>query len=183
MSEADIIRNCAPTLAGMKTGSAFVCRYESEALLRDHIRCLNLKLCPRGVRSIPLRMRNCRALIYVFRPKALDYDLSQQDARAILVSLGYCINGMNGCVAQLAGRIRNGGDFPHEIGLFLGYPPEDVIGFMENHGHGYKQVGCWKVYGDEDATLKRFEQYKTCSRIYRSFWEKGFSLEGLTVSI
>lgn len=183
MSEQDIIRNCAPTLAGLKTGNTFVCSYESEDQLRACIRSANQKLCPRGVRAIPLRMQHNRALIYVFRPKALSSNLSKGEACSILSDRGYCLNGCEGCVAQLTRRVRDGGDFPHEIGLFLVYPPEDVRGFMENKACGHKCVGCWKVYGDEDAARKRFEQYKKCTRVYRDCWERGITLERLTVSV
>lgn len=39
------------------------------------------------------------------------------------------------CVAELIRRVRHEEDFPHEIGLFLGYPSEDVSGFIK---HGAK---------------------------------------------
>ena len=35
-------------------------------------------------------------------------------------------------------------NFPHEIGVFLGYPLDDVIGFIEHKP--YYLVGDWKVY-------------------------------------
>ena len=183
MSEDDIIRNCAPTLAGLKTGNTFVCSYESEEQLRGSIRSANQKLGPKGVRAIPLRFRENRALIYVFRPKALSCDLADGKASAILSDCGYCLNGCEGCVAQLIRRVRNGEEFPHEIGLFLGYPPEDVEGFMENGACGQKCTGCWKVYGDEAAARKRFDQYKKCTRVYRECWEKGTTIERLTVTV
>lgn len=183
MSEDDIIRNCAPTLAGLKTGNTFVCPYESTDSLRDSIRAANQKLGPKGVRALPLRFRENRALIYVFRPKALTSDLSDGTACAILREQGYCLNGCEGCVAQLIRRIRSGEDFPHEIGLFLGYPPEDVRGFMDNHACGHKCVGCWKVYGDEESARKRFELYKKCTRVYRDCWAKGSTIERLTVAV
>ena len=51
------------------------------------------------------------------------------------------------------------GDFPHEIGLLLGYPPEDVIGFMVHGGKNSLYSGYWKVYGNLEDTLKTFEAY------------------------
>ena len=51
-------------------------------------------------------------------------------------------------------RLGQAAEFPHEIGLFLGYPPEDVQGFLENRL--CKCVGCWKVYGDEQAAQNGF---------------------------
>ena len=48
-------------------------------------------------------------------------------------------------------RLQNREDFPHEIGLFLSYPPEDVQGFIDNRAHNYKRICAWKVYGDEGS--------------------------------
>lgn len=53
MTEDDIIRNCAPTLAGLKTGNTFVCSYDSEDALRESLRSVNQKLLPKGVRAVP----------------------------------------------------------------------------------------------------------------------------------
>lgn len=86
------------------------------------------------------------------------------------------------CIVQLAQRLRQRLDFPHEIGLFLGYPPEDVCGFMENKACNCKCVGCWKVYGDEAAAQKKFDQYKKCTRVYCDQWAKGKDIERLTVA-
>ena len=86
------------------------------------------------------------------------------------------------CICQLARKIRSEAEFPHEIGLFLGYPPEDVCGFMENRACNCKCIGCWKVYGDEAAAKKKFAQYKKCTRIYQDQWAKGTDIERLTVA-
>ena len=42
------------------------------------------------------------------------------------------------------------GEFPHEVGLFLSYPPEDVKGFIDHRANDFKCAGLWKVYGDEE---------------------------------
>ena len=60
-------------------------------------------------------------------------------------------------VARLEGE-----EFPHEIGLFLGYPPEDVEGFCRYQGQNYKLCGRWKVYGDREAACRRFQRYDHC---------------------
>ena len=72
--------------------------------------------------------------------------------------------------------------FPHEIGLFLGYPLGDVIGFIENAGKNSKCAGCWKVYCNECETMKLFEKFKKCTRIYTKLWRQGTSVEKLTVA-
>ena len=160
MSDELIIRNCSPTLAGIKTGSIFSCPYRSNRELMDDIRSLNRRLVPKGLRVLPLRCTEKRALIYVFRANDLRRDLSNQAVIELLRKRGYRDIRLEPCVCQLIGRFRENGEFPHEIGVFLGYPPEDVCGFIENKACGHKCVGCWKVYGDEKAARKTFEKYK-----------------------
>ena len=83
---------------------------------------------------------------------------------------------------RLRSRLAQREDFPHEIGLFLGYPLGDVIGFIENAGKNSKCAGCWKVYCNECETMKLFEKFKKCTRIYTKLWRQGTSVEKLTVA-
>lgn len=179
MSEELIIRHGAPTLAGLKTGSVFQCPYQDAGMLLRELRQLNVQLSPKGLRILPLRFSQNRALLYLYRPGRLKRDLKQTDAACILRERGYCPENCSLCVAKLGKKLRQGGEFPHEIGLFLGYPPEDVRGFMDNGE--CKCTGCWKVYGDEAEARKTFALYKKCTRIYHDRWQKGRHLDRLTV--
>ena len=78
--------------------------------------------------------------------------------------------------------MRGSAEFPHEVGLFLSYPPEDVLGFILNKACHHKCIGCWKVYGDEQTAKSIFRKYEECSRIYSQQWEQGKSIEQLTVA-
>ena len=84
---------------------------------------------------------------------------------------------------QLAGKLQGNCEFPHEIGLFLGYPPEDVKGFIENHAKNYKFTGYWKVYGDEAEAKKLFDRYRKCTQLYTRLWHGGRTVERLTVAV
>lgn len=183
MSEDYIIRNCAPTLAGIKTGNMFTCPFESRDALLDFIRRMNRQLGCKGLRLLPLRISEEKALIYVYRPARLRRDLSHATAAELLRREGYAPGSCESCVGQLMKRLRQQPDFPHEIGLFLGYPPEDVRGFIEKGPHCCKCTGCWKVYGDEDAAKKTFAQYKKCTRVYQDRWAKGNDITRLTVAV
>ena len=182
MSEDTVIRHGAPTLAGMKTGNLFPCFFSSPQALAEELRAMNRVLVPRGLRLVPLRREKGRALLYLFRPAALSRDLAQEEVRRLLRQAGYRDLGQGACLAELRRRLGAGGDFPHEIGLFLGYPPEDVAGFVRHRGKGCKCVGCWKVYGDEQAARSIFEKYEMCSKIYFRQWQQGKSIEQLTVA-
>lgn len=182
MSEDHLIRYCAPTLAGIKTASLFTCPYTCVNELRSTVRNLNKRLVPKGLRLLPLRMNETKALMYVYRPSGLQRDLSHQTADRLLKAQGYCTGSCENCIAQLVRKLESCEHFPHEIGLFLGYPPEDVAGFMENKACGCKCTGCWKVYGDVESAKRKFHQFHKCSRIYQQCWENGHSLEQLAVA-
>lgn len=85
-------------------------------------------------------------------------------------------------MAWFACRFREGKEFPHEIGLFLSYPPEDVKGFINHRAGGFKCAGLWKVYGDEEKARSLFEKYKKCTEIYCALWQSGLKLEQLAVA-
>lgn len=182
MSEEMIICHCSPTLAGIKTGNLFSCSYENRRQLIEEICRLNKKLVPKGLRTLPLRIQNGHALIYFYRPNALARDFADQRTREILEKNDYIPGKINQCIIQLIQRLKSKGDFPHEIGLFLSYPPEDVIGFIDNKARNHKCAGCWKVYGDEKAAGSTFKRYKDCTRIYRMYWKRGKPIERLAVS-
>ena len=182
MSEELFIRHCSPTLAGIKPGSMFPYKYATPEELLEYIRSANQVLVPDGLRVLPLRYGDGSALIYVFRPSDLEKVLQDQTAVDLLKKRGYKDIRVQSCICQLVGRFKQETEFPHEVGLFLGYPPEDVCGFIENKAGGHKCVGCWKVYGDEQAARKTFARYKKCTEFYCSQWEKGQSIERLTVA-
>ncbi|NCB63614.1 MAG: DUF3793 family protein [Clostridia bacterium] len=182
MSEEIVIRHCAPTLAGIKTGSLFSCSCPSKGELLGDLRRLNRALVPKGLRALPLRYVRGRALIYVFRPAGLERDLSDRDALHILKEEGYPEAEPGRWLPELIRRLNAAEAFPHEIGLFLSYPPEDVRGFIENRGEGCKCIGCWKVYGDETRARRLFTTYKRCTESYCRQWNRGIPLERLTVA-
>lgn len=90
---------------------------------------------------------------------------------------------MEGALAHLARRImEKGGEFPHEIGLFLGYPLGDVKGFIKHRGQNCKCTGCWKVYCDEREARRQFCRFEKCRSIYCRLYREGRALSRLTVA-
>lgn len=180
MSEEMLVKHCSPTLAGMKTGSMFTCQYDSVNEMRNFVRQWNRTLSQKGLRVLPLRFHEKSALIYIYRPTKLRQDLTNETACLILSARGYTTETPERCVVRLVQRMAEYAEFPHEIGLFLGYPPEDVYGFIENKA--CKCCGCWKVYSDVEAAQKTFAKYKKCTEIYCSQYANGKSIERLAVA-
>lgn len=183
MSEELIVRYCSPTLAGMKTGSLFTCSFIDKEEMINDLRNLNNRLKSKGLRVLPMRIKKDRALIYIYRPKQLKCDFSEKPVRLLLEKMGYSCDEPNRCITKLISKLRYESEFPHEIGLFLGYPPEDVKGFIENAAACSKCSGCWKVYGNKQEAEKLFEKYRKCTDVYCAQWKKGKSIERLTVAV
>ena len=74
MSESRIISQCAPTLAGIKTGSLFPHPYDSKEQVYKDIREINRRLIPKGLCLIPLRFTEKNVLLYLYRPAWLRRD-------------------------------------------------------------------------------------------------------------
>ena len=182
MSEERLIRQCAPTLAGIKTGSLFPCPYETREGLMDELRAFNRRYAARGLCLLPLRLAQGQALLYLYRPAELRRDLQNGLARELLSSAGYRCESCESCVTDLIRRLRGSAEFPHEIGLFLSYPPEDVRGFIENRARNFKRAGLWKVYGDEALAEELFQKFKKCTQIYCERWRSGSSMDELAVA-
>lgn len=182
MSEKQLIEHCAPTLAGIKTGNLFSIKNDGKTEVIFEIRKLNRMLRDKGLRVIPLKMAEKYILIYVYRPLYLKRDLDNPKALSILTTKGYKADNPEYLIAQLVKRLVNDSSFPHEIGLFLGYPPSDVEGFMNNPSKGVKCCGCWKVYSEPEKAEKIFKKYARCTQIYRDLNKRGKSLEQLTVN-
>ena len=177
-----LVRYCAPTLAGIKTGSMFSCSFADKDSLRTYIRKLNRSLCGKGIRAVPLKFQNGRALIYLYRPAYLTRDIKRDGAKRILHERGYGTECADKCVSLLRRRMYEKGEFPHEVGLFLGYPPEDVQGFISNKAVNYKYCGLWKVYGDVESAKQTFLRYKLCTDFYCTMLRNGNSLDRLTIN-
>ena len=182
MSEEVIVKYCSPTLAGIKTGSLFSCSYDSKNEVYAFLRELNISLRNKGVRFMPLRFKDKKGLIYAYRPSRLLPEVQGKEADELLSRRGYCTQNCGRCLSRLMERLSESDEFPHEIGLFLGYPVEDVKGFIENKAACAKCVGCWKVYGDEKKAIRLFNRYRKCTCVYKKQWYSGKPLIKLAVA-
>ncbi|MGN0642432.1 MAG: DUF3793 family protein [Huintestinicola sp.] len=102
-------------------------------------------------------------LMYVYSEKLLSKRLVDNAVRSVLAEYGYAENlSLEEYLDRLSKRIGDSENFPHEIGIFLGYPVEDVVGFIENKGDNFKLCGAWKVYGSVENAKRIFSNYDKC---------------------
>ncbi len=99
-------------------------------------------------------------LLLVYRKKALQQALFSKKASRILEGFGYQTRPLSLESHLLNLEKRFSQSFPHEIGLFLGFPPEDVRGYIQNGGNNARASGYWKVYGNVRRAKSAFAKFK-----------------------
>lgn len=181
--EEMMIELCAPTLAGVKPANLFRCPDSPE--LYHSVYEWNNQLRASGIRiRVVKRCRKTHAcLIYVCRWDWICRVIAQKDTGRFLKQNGYDLSqGTESVICQLSRRLCVQQDFPHEIGVFLGYPLRDVIGFIQNKGKNYSYSGCWKSYGDPNEAQKQFDTYKRCTACYKRMYRRGVPLMKMVVA-
>ena len=68
-------------------------------------------------------------------------------------------------------------DFPHEMGVLLGYPLEDVEGFIRHKGRNFLYAGYWKVYENLPKKLRLFESFELAKETLIQMVSYGASIE------
>lgn len=179
--EKGLIEHCAPTLAGMKCASLFNYFHEGEQIVREELEEMNQLLNKKGVYVEVLIWRDKSALVYVYRTAMLEKELKQPGTLELLGKYGYKNGEVDDCLKYLKQRLLRCSCFPHEIGVFLGYPLEDVKGFIENRGENCESCGLWKVYCNREEKDKLFQKLKKCKEVYQQVFCEGRGLLQMTV--
>ena len=117
----------------------------------------------------------------MYRQAALNEKLADENVKAFLSERGYDYAGAEACIERLRSRIEMD-SFPHEIGVFLDYPLDDVIAFIMNKGENCPLTGCWKAYTDEAGARKTFALYRKCRDVYLRCFARGIGVARLTVA-
>ncbi len=181
INEKLLIDHCSLTLSSLKTASLFTVNFNNVQDLYACISSWNEKFYFSGIKITLLHKANKRALIYVYRESMLKNDIRNLHAKNILHKYGYTNLSTKTAINKLAKRFKANNTFPHEIGLFLGYPPKDVEGFICNGGKNCSLCKYWKVYTDTECAMQKFARYDKCTAIYKKLWNNGRDILKLTV--
>ena len=143
-----------PTLLGVKPASIINIRQQKCLEL-----CHELFSKDSPVAYIAIEDQQKNRLLFLYHKERLAEVLSDRRVTKYLARLGYPAQGTTEeYVAELAQRLRKNG-FPHEIGVFMGYPLKDVYGFMGARIPYRKTMG-WRMYGDTRASEAVYHQFK-----------------------
>ena len=115
--------HCSPVLMGMKPANLVSFSKEKMPELPEIISDYEESLEREGIRMEIICGCRKHYLLLVYRPDMLQEYLKQDEARKLLLQDGYNIDSsLDEMIARLKERFFHKTEFPHEIGLFLGYP-------------------------------------------------------------
>lgn len=148
--------NCAPVLKGSKVANIMTVTRREFSEIGSLLE--GTDICWRA-----LDIKGDRIVLYLYRESKLRSYLGQKRIAAFLLENGYDDAALLKMLERLALRLwqydRGMREYPHEMGVFLGYPLEDVTGYMENGGRNFIHLGYWKVYHDAPGAIRLFERY------------------------
>lgn len=155
--EMQLAIHCAPLIKGRKIANIMTINEKD---------CYHLKRLLDGtsISECYLKTKGSQIIVYMYREKWLEGYLHSKQVYSFLQESGYSQWNVTDMLTHLSSRIglfRNGElDFPHEIGLFLGYPLSDVKGFLyDRDGSKCKYTGYWKVYDNVNSKMRLFAIY------------------------
>jgi len=119
-------------------------------------------LAESGLAVRELADRGTSVLLLLYRPEALGTLISQKSVAVILGKAGYPETGRLAPVLDELNRRVAGEGFPHEIGVFLGYPLKDVVGFLGWARLNFTCQGPWKIFGDPRPSLSLARLHRQC---------------------
>jgi hypothetical protein len=171
----------APALCGLKPACLFsmsTAVFQPECM---KIQTWNTELAEENKEIVAIRRSENLILLFVYDKKQMEHQFSGDQERAYLAQKGYPASAsLSVLLAELLHRLSGESQFPHEVGLFLGYPLEDVIAFELHGGRDYKYSGYWKVYNDVDTACSKIAAYRECSKRCMDLVTNGVSVPRLT---
>lgn len=151
-----LVLQCAPFLKGIKKASI-------TNIERDDLRELCALLAGTGILFRVLTVCRGKYLVFFYRRREMESYLGRPKVQAFLKNYGYESGKFDEVLAHLALRVRKHSveehDFPHEIGVFLDYPLDDVASFIRQEGKHSLFAGYWKVYHNPRQAYLTFLAY------------------------
>ena len=155
-----IANQCAPVLADVKPSNLLILTSEEEEVF------LQMEELP-GISRLCLYEGQQKSTWLKYRKDRLESALVWPQTGVFLKQYGYWMvqESLDEKLLRLQHRFAEYKEerqpFPHEMGVFLGYPLGDVKGFIEHHGKEYLCSGYWKVYRDEQKAKSTFQLYQS----------------------
>ncbi|MEE1242944.1 DUF3793 family protein [Frisingicoccus sp.] len=176
--EVKIADQCAPVLAGVKPSNILI-------LDNKHLSSVVRTLEGTGLSWRCLYAGDEKNIWLLYRKEMLSEIVFGEEQMELLRKFGYTQETLEHMLTRFGQRFRqykNEKDisFPHEMGVFLGYPMADVKGFIQHEGRNYLYCGYWKVYENVEATKELFKIYEDVRQVFVQEARKGKNLWQIT---
>lgn len=178
--ETQLILQCAPLIAGLKASNLLKINSDNEKDVEKLFSgtCIS---CIRLVKS------GGKSVLLLYRADMLMDHIAKKDSRQLLMSMGYEDIDYLTLILHVRSKYEaytdGDSDFPHELGLLLGYPCEDVKGYMEDKGRHALYTGYWQVYKDPAAKVRIFEAYEKAREKMARLASDGMGLKQIMKNI
>ncbi len=174
--ETQLALQCAPLITGLKVSNLLIIPKGNEEVVK---RILNRT----GISYYRLIQTRTKTTFLLFRRNELEEFLSDENVRNVLMKAGYKSLQIGKILRTFSLRyeayMQGDKSFPHEMGLLLGYPVEDVVGFVENNGKNFLYSGYWKVYENQKAKVKLFDKFKVAEETLIHLLSNGLSMSDI----
>jgi len=182
-AEKIIAMHCGPTLAGIKPANIVSVQKKNNPDIKADIGKMNTELGCKGIVFDVLCECENRILLFVYNKQNLYKYINKREIADLLGRYGYPeTQDIDGCIEYLKRRIAEETEFPHEIGAFLGYPIEDICGFIEHKNDGCMYTGYWKVYSNVERAKILFAKYDRCREYFMKLLNSGARLADLVAA-
>ncbi len=155
--ETQFALQCAPLITGLKISNLLIVQNDNAARVKEILKGT-------GIVCFVLHVSDGKTIFLLYKEREMKAYLSRKRVRILLSQLGYRNYDLKSLLILFRKRYKmyaNGEiDFPHEMGLFLGYPVEDVHGFIENTGKNFLHSGYWKVYKNLPLKMQLFQSFE-----------------------
>lgn len=151
-----VVTQCAPVLKGVKISNLITMKPGCWRKIRTYLKKSRI-IC------IQLYADREKEVLFLYRYEQLERHLSLREVREFLMSCGYDRFDVASVLSRLRRRYQRYAvtqkEFPHELGVLLGYPVGDVQGFIANRGENSLTSRYWKVYQNPKEAEKIFDLY------------------------
>lgn len=151
-----VVTQCAPVLKGVKISNLITMKPGGWRKIRAYLKKSRI-IC------IPLYADAEKEVLFLYRYEQLERHLKNREVREFLRSCGYESFEVASVLVRLRRRYQLyagiSKEFPHELGVLLGYPVGDVQGFIDNRGENSLTSRYWKVYQNPKEAEKIFDLY------------------------
>lgn len=181
-TETQLALQCAPLLTGLKLSNLFIISLANE---QNFLEYLDRVVHNVDIEAYRLLDHQGKCIYLLYRRAALESFLAKEDVRDFFAKEGYMDFTLDGMLIGFRFRYQKhrlcGGEFPHEMGLLLGYPLEDVVGFVKNEGENFLCSGYWKVYANPAEKLTLFRKFQRAEERLLIMLSKGISIKDVIV--